>query len=137
MLPCESWIDDIRCGVMSTPPLAMPAATMAFCSAVSWTNVLPDGRVGLVAPARSWPDSGVHDAEAMTFRAGRSAGTELIAEELGLLAQRRHALLHAELAVAGVAREAAASAVMVPPQGPLWSHSGLFESENVWHCWTG
>ena len=34
-------MDVIRCGVMSTPPLAIPAATMAFCSAVVCTLYWP------------------------------------------------------------------------------------------------
>ncbi len=34
-------MEDIRCGVISTPLLAMPAATMAFCSAVAETSNWP------------------------------------------------------------------------------------------------
>ena len=34
-------MDDIRCGVMRTPPLAIPAATMAFWSAVVCTSYWP------------------------------------------------------------------------------------------------
>src|ERR1700689_1196124 len=39
--PCESWMDDMRWGVISTPLLAMPAATMAFWSAVVCTSYWP------------------------------------------------------------------------------------------------
>src|ERR1700761_2313743 len=65
--PCESWMEDIRCGVISTPLLAMPAATMAFWSAVVCTLYWPmelcpkkacefEGRLGntdLDTPGRS------------------------------------------------------------------------------------
>ena len=107
--PVESWIDDMRCGVMITPPLAMPAATIAFCSAVSCDVVLADGSVGLEGlrvRRQGRQRRGDDAADGWCAAAGRSIGRHRVdAEELGLLAQRRHALLHPELAVAGVARE--------------------------------
>ncbi len=139
---------------MMTPPLAIPAATIAFCSGVSWMNSWPIAVYAWSACAfegnGSVPLGPMPSVDAITppvgcwLNARQIDGRDRVdAERLGLLAQDGRGLLHAELAVAGVARfgqhdhHGPATGIGVG-SGRLPSlQSSLFESEKFWQGWTG
>ena len=94
-------MDDIRWGVISTPLLAIPAATMAFWSAVVETSNWPMAlwpRCDCELAGKSG-NSGLCDVRKVDPR------HRVVAEQLGLLRHDRDAQLDTELRVAGVARE--------------------------------